>query len=79
MALKQCPHMTSRCPHYVDECSAPASEDCHYIQRNTADRARTIAILQAVSTDRLSPEMLQYLHQEKAFLKEMEMRRRMPE
>jgi len=71
MALKRCPHLTASCPHYVNDCEAQESMDCHYVQMNKADTLKTAVLFKAVGSKKLPPEMKQYFHQQEAFLKEM--------
>lgn len=69
MTLKQCPHMTARCPHYQDACRDPASKDCHHIKRTTASMLTALTALRVVSAEKLTPEMQEYLRQAEAFFK----------
>lgn len=70
MALRECPHMTARCPHYQDACKDSASKDCHYIKRTTASMVTALAALQVVDAKKLTPKMQEYLQQTEAFLRE---------
>lgn len=70
MALRSCPHMMARCPHYQDACNDSASRDCHYIKRTAAGVATALAALQVVDAEKLTAETKEYLQKIEAFLKE---------
>lgn len=69
MALRECPHMTARCPHYQDACQDLASKDCHHIKRTTASMVTALTALRIVGAEKLTPEMREYLQQAETFLK----------
>ena len=70
-ALHDCPHMTTRCPHYRAECDDSASKQCHYIKKTTASMIAVVASLRAFGVERLSPAMQEYLKETETFLEEM--------
>jgi hypothetical protein len=69
MALKACPYMTARCPHYQVACQDDESKDCHYIKRTTASVMTAQVALLAAGTEQLTPEMKEYLQKTETFLK----------
>jgi len=50
VALKECPHMRARCPHF-DANACPPSTDCLFVQNTVRTATRTVASVKSVKLE----------------------------